>query len=289
MSLQKYTRTIISLVSNVRSYNIIAVFTAQYLSALFIFSKVSILETLKNWDLYFLIFASTFSIAAGYLINNFYDQERDRINNPLRIKLNKEIPTQFQLISYIFFNFIGLAFAALISGKAVLFFIIYQLLIWIYSHKLSKVLFVNNLSYTVLSMFPVFSIFLYYKNFETYLFIHAGFLFSIILISDVIKDLRSEKGDLIFDYKTLPNTIGEKKTKLVITLLACLNVFFSIWLLFYQNIGNMQYYFYVNIFLVILGVLYLYKAKKKQEYFISHQIFKGIIILGILSIILIKI
>ncbi len=289
MSFQKHILTAISFISNVRSYNITAVFIAQYLSALFIFSKEPVLITLKDWDLHFLVFATIFSIAAGYLINNFYDQERDQINNPLRTQLNKEITTNFQLISYIFFNFVGLTLAALISGRAVLFFIVYQLMIWLYSHKLNKVLFINNLSYAVLSIFPVFAIFLYYKNFQLYLFIHAGFLFSILLISDIIKDLRSEKGDLIFDYKTLPNTIGEKKTKIMITFLSFLNLFFSIWILFYESIGYMKYYFYVNIFLIILAILYLYKAKNKQEYFISHQIFKGIIILGIFSIVLIKI
>ncbi|APD06637.1 4-hydroxybenzoate polyprenyltransferase [Flavobacteriaceae bacterium UJ101] len=289
MSFPKHIRTAISFISNVRSYNITAVFIAQYLSALFIFSKNPILTTLKDWNLHFLVFATTFSIAAGYLINNFYDQERDRINNPLRTQLNKEISTEFQLVSYIFFNFIGLTLAALISGRAVLFYIFYQLLIWLYSHKLNKILFINNLSYSILSIFPVFAIFLYYKNFQTYLFIHAGFLFSILLISDIIKDLRSEKGDLIFNYKTLPNTIGEKNTKIIVTLLSFLNLFFSVWILLYENIGYMKYYFYANIFLIILAILYLYKAKNQQEYFISHQIFKGIIILGILSIVLIKI
>ncbi len=289
MDLQKHIRTIISFVSQVRSYNITAVWVTQYLSALFIFSTEPILTTLKDWDLHFLVFATAFSIAAGYLINNFYDKERDRINKPIQTQLNQEITTEFQLISYIFFNFVGLTLASFISGKAVFFFIVYQALIWLYSHKLNKVLFVSNLSYAVLSIFPVFAIFLYYKNFQLYLFVHAGFLYSILLISDIIKDLRSEKGDLIFNYKTLPNTLGENKTKAIITFLSFLNLTFSILILLYGNIGYMKYYFYVNIFLIILAVLYLYKANNQKEYFISHQIFKGIIILGILSIVLIKI
>lgn len=289
MDFQKHIRTIISFVSQVRSYNITAVWIAQYLSALFIFSTDSIFITLKDWNLHFLVFATAFSIAAGYLINNFYDQERDQINNPLRTQLNQEITTEFQLINYIFFNFIGLTLASFISGKAVLFFIVYQSLIWLYSHKLNKVLFINNLFYAILSIFPVFAIFLYYKNFQSYLFIHAGFLYSILLISDIIKDLRSEKGDLIFDYKTLPNTLGEKKTKTIITFLSLVNLAFSILILLYEHIGYMKYYFYANIILIILAVLYLYKANNQKEYFISHQIFKGIIILGILSIVLIKI
>ncbi|MFV0237195.1 MAG: geranylgeranylglycerol-phosphate geranylgeranyltransferase [Flavobacteriales bacterium] len=289
MNFQKYIYIVISLISNVRSYNITAVFVAQYLSALFIFSKDPIELALKDWNLHFLILATIFSIAAGYLINDFYDRERDQINNPFRVQLNQEIPTESQLISYIFFNFVGLILAALVSGRAVLFYIVYQLFIWIYSHKLNKIVLINNISYSILCIFPVFALFLYYKNFQSYLFIHAGFLFSILLISDIIKDLRSEKGDLIFNYKTLPNTIGEKKTKMVVTLCSFLNLFFSIRILLYENMGYMKYYFYANIFLITLAILYLYKAKSRKEYLISHQIFKGIIILGIFSIVLIKI
>ncbi len=289
MSIQKNIQTVISFISNVRSYNITAVFIAQYLSALFIFSNKSIIHTLKDTNLHLLVFATTFSIAAGYLINNFYDQERDKINNPLRTELNNEIPTNFLLISYIFFNIIGLTFAFLISGKVVIFYLLYQGLIWLYSHKLNKFLFINNLSYSILSIIPVFALLLYYKNFELYLFIHSGFLFSIILISDIIKDLRSEKGDIIFNYQTLPNTLGEKKTKIIVTILSITNIIFSIWAISFGKTGNMKYYFYSTILLIIISLLYLYKAQNRKEYFISHQIFKGIIILGILSIALIKI
>ncbi len=288
MNFKKQIRTLLSFISNVRSYNITAAFIAQYLSAFFIFSCQPIISSLKDKNLHFLIFATSFSIAAGYLINNFYDQERDWINQPLRTKLNQEITTQILLLGYIFFNFIGLALASFVSGRAVLFFLVYQLLLWIYSHKLNKILFINNLCYTMLSIFPVFAVFLYYKHFQPYFVIHAVFLFSILLIADIVKDLRSEKGDIIFDYKTLPNTIGEKRTKTVIILLAGLNIIFSIWIVFYQHIGAMKYYFYFNILSVILITRYLYKSKSKKGYFIAHQIFKAIIVLGIFSIILIR-
>jgi len=288
LNFKKQIRTLLSFISNVRSYNITAAFIAQYLSAFFIFSRQPIISSLKDKNLHFLIFATSFSIAAGYLINNFYDQERDWINQPLRTKLNQEITTQTLLLGYIFFNFIGLALAAFVSGRAVLFFLVYQLLLWIYSHKLNKILFINNLCYTMLSIFPVFAVFLYYKYFQLYFVIHAAFLFSILLIADIVKDLRSEKGDIIFDYKTLPNTIGEKRTKTVIILLAGLNIIFSIWIVFYQHIGAMKYYFYFNILSMILATRYLYKIKSKKGYFIAHQIFKGIIVLGIFSIILIR-
>ena len=38
----------------------------------------------------------------------------------------------------------------------------------------------------------------------------------LILIRDIIKDLQTLKGDILFNYKTLPALYGEEKTKTLI-------------------------------------------------------------------------
>ena len=281
-------RYLIGLFTSVRSYNVIVVTVAQYLSALFIFSKRGILETLSDWNLHLLILATACSVAAGYLINNFYDKERDSLNNPIRTQLSNALNTQIHLYYYIVFNFMGLALASLVSGKAVLFFIVYQVLLWFYSHKVNKILFINNLAFSILSIFPVFALLLYYKDFAPYLLVHAGFLGSILLISDITKDLRTATEDAALGYKTLPNQFGEQYTKVIIGLLSLLNILFAIGIIQLQQIGKMQYYFELSIFLVLFALFYLLQSKNKQRYFIAQQIFKGIIVLGIFSIILIK-
>ena len=75
----------LSLLSVVRGYNIIIVVIAQYLAAIFIFSpEKSLKEIVFNLDLYFIVLSTICVIASGYIINNFYDADKDAINKPLK-------------------------------------------------------------------------------------------------------------------------------------------------------------------------------------------------------------
>ena len=61
---------------------------------------------------------------------------------------------------------------------------------------------------------PFFAITVYYKNFSLEIFTHAIFLFFVILIKELIKDLENIKGDFTMNYKTIPVVYGEKWTKI---------------------------------------------------------------------------
>ncbi|MBP7469900.1 MAG: ubiquinone biosynthesis protein UbiA, partial [Flavobacterium sp.] len=64
----------ISLFSVVRGYNIPIIVLAQYLSAIFILApEKRALSILLDFDLFIIVFASSLTIASGYIINNFYD------------------------------------------------------------------------------------------------------------------------------------------------------------------------------------------------------------------------
>ena len=74
---------IISLFSVVRGYNIPIIILAQYLSAIFILApEKRALNVLLDFNLFILVFASALTIASGYIINNFYDSQKDLINRP---------------------------------------------------------------------------------------------------------------------------------------------------------------------------------------------------------------
>ena len=129
----------LSLLSVVRGYNIAIIVLAQYLAAIFIFSPdKSLKEILFNLDLYLLVLATICVIASGYIINNFYDSKKDRINKPIKSKIDSIVSQRIKLQIYFFLNFVGVGFAFLVSWRAALFFAAYIFLIWLYSHKLKK-------------------------------------------------------------------------------------------------------------------------------------------------------
>ena len=80
---------VLSLFSVVRGYNILLIVIAQYLASLFIFSpEKSLRHVLLDIDLYFIVLATMCVIASGYIINNFYDFEADKINKPIKSKID---------------------------------------------------------------------------------------------------------------------------------------------------------------------------------------------------------
>ena len=76
---------LISLFSVVRGYNIVLIVLAQYLASIFIFSpEKSLRYVLLDLNLYLVVLSTICVVASGYIINNFYDYETDKINRPLK-------------------------------------------------------------------------------------------------------------------------------------------------------------------------------------------------------------
>ncbi|MDR5589211.1 geranylgeranylglycerol-phosphate geranylgeranyltransferase [Christiangramia sp. SM2212] len=281
---------IFSLFSVVRGYNILVVVFAQYLTSAFILAHDKPLrEVLFDPNLFFLILASSSVIASGYIINNFYDSEKDLINRPNKTMLDRIVSQRTKLSVYFILNFAAIFFASYVSFKAVVFFSIYIFVIWLYSHRLKKILFLGNLVASILTITPFFVIFIYYKNFETVIFIHATFLYLMIVMRELVKDLENMQGDLVQNYHTIPLVYGEKWSKFclgVCTLLAIIPIYL---LITRFETGYMDYYFYTSFFLLIVFLLMLYFSKVKWQYLLLHNILKLIIVAGVFSILLIDI
>ena len=279
---------LLSLFSVVRGYNIALIVIAQYLASIFIFSPEKTLKhVLLDIDLYFIVLSTICVIASGYIINNFYDFEADKINRPVKATIDSIVAQKTKLQIYFLLNFLGFIFALLVSWRAALFFSVYIFLIWFYSHKLKKYPLAGFFSAAILAILPFFAVFVYYKNFSEIIFTHAAFLFFILLIRELIKDLEGIKGDFIHNYQTIAVKYGEYFTKILITIL----VFFTLnpiyFLLKYPEIGGMKYYFYISVVVLFLFVLFLWFSKSKNNYILLHFVIKLLLFAGVFSLALI--
>ncbi len=278
----------LSLLSVVRGYNIVIIVLAQYLAAIFIFSpEKSLREIIFNLDLYFIVLSTICVIASGYIINNFYDSKKDRINKPVKSKIDSIVGQRTKLNIYFLLNFVGVGFAFLVSWRAALFFGAYIFLIWFYSHKLKRYPLTGLFSAAILAILPFFAIFIYYKNFSTIIFTHAAFLFFLLMIRELVKDLENIKGDLAQNYQTIPVKYGEYFTKLLISILVIFTIDPIYFLWKYPEIGMMKYYFYFVGIAFVFFLFLLWKAQSRKEYIILHNIVKLIIVVGVLSLMLI--
>src|SRR5690606_15012263 len=174
---------------------------------------------------------------------NFYDLEKDAISRPLQNYIERFVSQNFKLNVYLALNILALGIALLVSWRVAIFFLVYQFMVWFYSHKINKLVWLNNLYSVILMVFPFFALFLYYENFSTIIFFHAGFLLLLLLVTDILKDLTTSTADTIYNYSTLPVIYDEKKTKQILTLLMILTAAWSIFMWTDSETGYMKYFF----------------------------------------------
>lgn len=279
---------LLSLLSVVRGYNILILILAQYLAALFIFSPTKSLRVvLLDYKLFFIVISSVFVVSAGYIINNFYDVKADLINRPIKSNIDQFVSQKTKLQIYFLFNFIGFVFGWLVSWRSALFFAVYIFAIWLYSHKLKRYAFIGLFSVSVLTILPFFAIFIYFKNFSKIIFVHATFLFLILLLRQLIKDLENLRGAVANNYITFPVKYGERKTRKLGIFIIITTFIPAFILVNYHAIGDMKYYFLISILILILIAYFLWKSNLKRHYVILHNVLKLMLLAGILSLLFI--
>ena len=281
---------LLSLFSVVRGYNILVITLAQYLASIYILSpNIPLRKVVLDVNLFLIVTASALTIASGYIINNFYDAEKDLINKPTKSMLDRLVSQRFKLTTYFILNLLTVFAASYISFRAVLFFSAYIFGIWIYSHKLKRIPFVGNLVSSTLAIAPFFVVFVYYQNFQTVIFVHALFLFLLILAREMIKDLENMAGDMAQNYKTIPILYGPNVSKSIVTFLIVLTLVPALLLIKSFDVGYMYLYFMACIALLILFLMLLWMANGKKHYVWLHNIIKFIIVAGVFSILLIDV
>ena len=279
---------IVSMFSVIRGYNIPIIALAQYLSAIFILApEKRALSVLLDFNLFIIVIVSSLTIASGYIINNFYDSEKDLINRPNKSQLDRLVSQKTKLKVYFTVNFIVFLLSFFVSFRAVLFFSTYIFLIWFYSHKLKKMAIVGNMTAAFLAVLPFFAIFLYYKNTYPQIFAHANFLFLLLIIREIIKDLENIKGDIANDYQTIPVMFGESTAKKIITLLTVLTIIPIYFLVEIFEVGYMDIYFYMSLIILIFFLQKLWKSNSKPDYLKLHNMLKFLVVSGVFCIVLI--
>jgi len=286
LKVKKVIYKFLSLFSVVRGYNIFTLVFAQYLAAIFVFSPNKSLRTvLFDVDLLFIVIATICVVAAGYIINNFYDAKMDLINRPVKSTLDNFVKQETILKLYFLLNFLGFVSGFLISWRAALFFAVYIFSIWCYSHKLKKLAFTGLISATMLTILPFFAVFIYFKNFSEVIFVQAIFLFLVIMVRELIKDLENIKGAIANNYTTFPVVYGERKTKQLSLFLLISTLLPVAVLLRYPAIGLMRYYFYFAVISFFFIGFYLWKSSLKNHYRILHNSLKMLLFIGVFCLI----
>ncbi len=256
---------------------------ALYVSTFFLFNQE---ESLRNFvfdcKVHGIIFCTVLSIFAGGIINQFYDREKDQLTKPFRSRIQNFLKQKYFLYAYLTLNLLSLGIAFYISTRVFVFFLIYQFFMWFYSHKLGKILIINNLTFVSLTLYPFFGMMVYYHTFSVSVFLMAVFLFLILLIIDITKDFLTKNADKIFGYATIPNYFGISIAKKIVVTFLVILILVSMMLINKTGIHTiLNLYFAIGLFVLIFAIYLLLNAVKKTHFYLLNilriWVFVGII------------
>lgn len=274
--------------SLIRWYNLLLIAVAQYLTAIKILNRgYTTLQVLSMPQLHWIVLSTALIIAGGYLINAFYDYEKDLANHGKEVIINNIISKQFAINSYLFFNAMALAISLFLSPKLALFYCLLIFLLWFYSHKLKKTPLLGNFCASFLAVSAFLSICISYWHINKLIVLYATFIGLVALVREIIKDLEAIKGDMLFGYKTFPVVYGKKKTKWLVVPLMLLCLPLGYYIILNLPTAISSYYFMVSMAGIFITLLYFMWANDEKHFHRIDNLYKAGIVLGVLNIALV--
>ncbi len=216
--------------------------------------------------LFIYIFCST--MASGYVINDLFDVETDKINKPEKLIVGKILSIRQTEWMYLLLLMDGLFFSVLFfwfTDKSLFLPIIFsiQISLFLYAKFLKKSLLLGNLLVALLTASPylvfsyVFDLQGVFHSFAIYL---ALFAFLLNLKREITKDWEDISGDKAIRAHTFPIRFGEKSTKILLGILTILSLFIHIAVILQPLSQQHQLLYCVKIALPVVVVALMHLA-----------------------------
>jgi 4-hydroxybenzoate polyprenyltransferase len=256
-------------------------------------------------QLIWLIIASVLIAAAGYIINDYFDLNIDKVNKPDRNVLNTVIRRRWAILWHLGFSILGIL-ATAIAVSFHKWYLIFAntacvALLWLYSTSLKRRMLIGNVVISLLTAWSILIIFfakvpftaafrttdIVTVKFFRIAFLYAGFAFVLSLIREAVKDVEDMEGDRRYGCRTLPIVAGVAATK----------IYTSVWLvvitgaliilqLYVLQFGWLWAVLY-SIAFIITPLIYFFskhvKAASVKDFAQLSSLAKWIMLAGILS------
>ncbi len=274
----------------IRNYLIIPAFKAEYF-------VTGIFPTHLSDFSFFLLTLSTILIAAGgYVINDYFDVDIDRVNRPgtnnIGTSISKKAAFNLFIVCSLIGVIVGFYLAIGISHPIIGFVPLFSAIsLWMYSSFYKRRFLIGNL---IVSMLSALSVLLpglfepeFYRNF-VYISWYSVIAFLLSMVRELIKDMEDIDGDIQFKCNSVPIQWGLKKAKWLVVLFILLAISYIHYILinfFYTN-KVIDFWYLSLLFIIPLAALsYLVlTAREKKDFYYASLFTKAIMVIGILTI-----
>lgn len=253
---------------------------------------------------YLLVVASVCIAAAGYVINDYFDENIDQVNKSSRVIVGRFINRRSAILLHALLSLVGLLLSVYIGYQLRNAFIpLFNFLainfLLVYSSTFKKKILIGNIIISLLTAWVILVLTVAEYRFRIspedvvwqrllkMSFVYAGFAFIISLIREVIKDMEDIEGDVKYGCKTMPIAWGLPVAKVftavwIVVLIGALSAI----LIYVIQLGWWLSAFYslIAIIIPLVWVLRkLYKANTVPDFHRLSSVVKLIMLAGILS------
>ncbi|MBR5603116.1 MAG: geranylgeranylglycerol-phosphate geranylgeranyltransferase [Bacteroidales bacterium] len=261
-----------------------------------------------------LLVSMIFIVAGGYVINDYYDIEIDRLNKPDKLIVGNIFSDKEAKFYYRFLTFIGLL-SGLASSVMVLkthFLTLFAILLLLcgvlhsYSSTYKKKFLAGNVIVSLSVAFAVFLPWLFEILYLSYnelmmfvgmeimmkvlplVLVYTAFAFLSTLMREIVKDAEDLKGDAVTNCRTVPVVCGMKATKLIICAMASL--LYAVLIYFHIMLNQMESNVAMCVLvmadcILLVSVVNLIKAKECSDFHNVSTYLKLFMLIGILTMV----
>jgi len=262
---------------------------------------------ITHFDFALLVLAGILIAAAGYVINDVFDVEIDKINKGDKRIVGKEVSIPLAKQLHAVLSIIGVLLALYVGYKVgnVKLGFIYLLIaiaLYYYSLKYKRQLITGNFVVSIIAALSIFLVWLYdffalqstgsiliiqQNQLLMYLYIYAAFAFTTSFMREIVKDIVDIKGDKEVNCRTIPIKWGQKTAKIFVIAFAFITMLVLGHFQKMLYLADIMYAFYYAVLLQALLAYFIFKtitAKEKKDFQYLSEFAKMIIVAGIFSI-----
>lgn len=299
----------------IRAKNLVIIALTQFFVRYFLIKpfffnyKFALHHSLSDIEFFILVLATWCIAAAGYIVNDYFDIDIDRVNRPEKMMIGRVFGRMEAFRLHLAFNASGVVLgfiAAWLAGNIRLGFILVIAAgtLWFYAKAFKKIFLLGNIAVGLVTSLAI----LVTLFFETGLFgnpdelilkaaydemmipsvlAYALFAFMTTVIREIIKDAEDVEGDRQFDCKTVPVVLGLKGAKWMVVILCILLVAMLVVVqarFFRENQFIKISYILIAAQLPMMAFIFsLVPATSKEDFSKLSEGMKVVMLLGILS------
>ncbi len=269
--------------------NLLIIGATQYLTAFFLVSDYQQkLNQLTSVGFFIMVVSTVMIAAAGYIINDYYDQKIDMVNRPDKVVVGVLMRRRLALFTHFSLTAGALGLGFYLSIKIGVIHAFSSFFLWYYSNQLRRLTLLGNVVISFLTGLTLLMVSIYLGRNEILVYIYAVFAMSITLIREVLKDMEDVKGDSAFGIESLPVIFGIRGAKIFIYLVISVSGAFLVSFLIAIDNWLVRYYFMALLPIFTWFIYKLILADRQKDYQRLISFTNLIILSGLISMVLIK-